>query len=1206
MPSSNIKRKKKPVSNNATNGSNFTETAMDEFLARLNLYRKPIAKDGSCLFRAVSEQVYNCQAKHLQVRKDCIDFMRRNRDKFEAFLEGPFDHHLFRLQNPKEWAGQVEISALSLMYKKDFVVYQDINAEPTKVTDNNFKDKILLCYSNGNHYDAVYNIQFQKDAALCQSMVYEILYQRVFSELDRKENLRGSKHNQSTDMNSMMALYQNGLGEDDSFKEDSEDNSGWTEVVRGRSNKAKSARHNRGYEQEEMKDEAAKPSLDQKHGWQAKRSLDTELYRNVELEVWEDSKNGQEQQDRSYAASIQYQPGDKCFAWLGRPDVADKVYEAIVVFNLPIQGNIEVKVPELHNKSFVIPLENLKPSDSQQDLHYRELSGYYKKSESAAGGDGSREDGKRGGRRRNLPPRPPRGVKGDEQGEDGAARKGFQDEPFGRPRGGPGSRDKFGRGRGRGRYPRGRDERQLHREDEDAKLIAEQAKLAELQEKDPAAFPALPTQLVEEKPLSSTEAAPDQSPAEFWSRLKNTQGKPATTPPKELNQAGASTDDKLPSPLTNHQLHTAKLEEKRLETRKEKPLTKEPKVPVPETSETGNKEGEAVKKIDVQAPETNSSRVALESSKTEKSEAVKPVMSPEKDLVRDKMEVSKGALLIESKQPVTAPSTELKVTVQKPTTEEVKLVDVSEARTAWSKEMLERKEPKPQESSVKEHEMETKKTEEPPPVKPGVRGLIRMTNLNNKPQQASETKDQVETHKDDVKLVRKEDTPSLKSALAGEGPTSVPEKKTVTFAEPLNEGGEIKVLLNTAKDLAGKDGKREILAPPTLVSVVMKPAPASEISAQQENPSISILAPSKNTLEDETTTTQSSIPNNHASAKSQTPSSTPTDTNQSSEEAQPAPSSSPTVSQHQASYSLPILTYLFSHVPNMTSQPRMPQGISVESDGSDLPEDPNTLRYFFNLGFSYHMQLCQQQQWANQQMMYYPQMYPVPSQDHLQPHPAVSMGQQLSPGVPQMMYPTQQMQTYHPAQVPPVMQENTSFSDRSSMDRNSSGQTQQQQQHQTPPFMNQHPPHHAPWRNARSMTGYQSKQMHLGGYNSQVQNQQTPRGPMQQGAGNNKPHFKQKKYPKHRNDQYLYNAQSQHAQNQGPMVQGAHAYSNAPQTAGSSSNAFYMASGDHSASKSSGDYYHGPQQFSNFHSNVSSNLSQGPHSTAANLRAQYP
>ena len=55
---------------------------------------------------------------------------------------------------------------------------------------------------------------------------------------------------------------------------------------------AKSARQNRAFEQEDIKDETAKPNQDQKHGWQAKRSLDNELYRNVELEVWEDSKNG--------------------------------------------------------------------------------------------------------------------------------------------------------------------------------------------------------------------------------------------------------------------------------------------------------------------------------------------------------------------------------------------------------------------------------------------------------------------------------------------------------------------------------------------------------------------------------------------------------------------------------------------------------------------------------------------------------------------------------------------------------------------------------------------------------------------------------------------------------------------------------------------------------------------------------------------------
>ena len=56
--------------------------------------------------------------------------------------------------------------------------------------------------------------------------------------------------------------------------------------------------------------------------------------------------------------------------------------------------------------------------------------------------------------------------------------------------------------------------------------------------------------------------------------------------------------------------------------------------------------------------------------------------------------------------------------------------------------------------------------------------------------------------------------------------------------------------------------------------------------------------------------------------------------------------------------------------------------------------------------FQYHIQL-NNQQWANQQMMYYPSMYQMPSQDPMQPHPAVSMGQQLNP---QLIYQAQQMQ----------------------------------------------------------------------------------------------------------------------------------------------------------------------------------------------------
>lgn len=60
MPATVIKRGKKkgpPSSSNGGSVGNYSESAMDEYLKSLDLYRKSIAKDGSCLFRAVSEQV---------------------------------------------------------------------------------------------------------------------------------------------------------------------------------------------------------------------------------------------------------------------------------------------------------------------------------------------------------------------------------------------------------------------------------------------------------------------------------------------------------------------------------------------------------------------------------------------------------------------------------------------------------------------------------------------------------------------------------------------------------------------------------------------------------------------------------------------------------------------------------------------------------------------------------------------------------------------------------------------------------------------------------------------------------------------------------------------------------------------------------------------------------------------------------------------
>ena len=97
--------------------------------------------------------------------------------------------------------------------------------------------------------------------------------------------------------------------------------------------------------------------------------------------------------------------------------------------------------------------------------------------------------------------------------------------------------------------------------------------------------------------------------------------------------------------------------------------------------------------------------------------------------------------------------------------------------------------------------------------------------------------------------------------------------------------------------------------------------------------------PNKNLSEDEVTTSIRSSFNREKNTKPVVPSPPASDTNQSAEGADSASSVYPTISQHQSvTYQLPPLPVMYTHLPNMTSHPRMPQGISIESDGSDLPE----------------------------------------------------------------------------------------------------------------------------------------------------------------------------------------------------------------------------------------------------------------------------
>lgn len=327
-------------------GDKTHECRMDEYLHSLGFYRKKIAKDGSCLFRAVAEQVLNCQGLHTEVRAACVNYLRQNRSNYELFIEGNFEKYLENLRDPQSWVGQVEITALADLYKHDFIIFQEPDQSPVNITENGFTKKVRLCFLNGNHYDSVYPQSFEKSAAVCQSILYEMLYDRVCG-VERSvlgSCMKGGKGRDKLDSEECKSSEESDL-EEDEF---------WSSEAREKPSNGMNVRppqRGRGRGQSRGRGRSLLSS-------KVQRSLNPALYRNVEYDVWLRSKRLQQQRDFRIAVGMQYSVGDKCKVQLN-----NRFYNASVQEVSPDNGPVTVFIGEL-NKQETVPLLSLRlPSE---------------------------------------------------------------------------------------------------------------------------------------------------------------------------------------------------------------------------------------------------------------------------------------------------------------------------------------------------------------------------------------------------------------------------------------------------------------------------------------------------------------------------------------------------------------------------------------------------------------------------------------------------------------------------------------------------------------------------------------------------------------------------------------------------------------------------------------------------------------------------
>lgn len=118
---------------------------------------------GNCLFRALSDQLYNSTKKHEEVRHRVVQYLRSNKNHFEPFVmanveenlirsqpttrssrsrttsvdQDPFEIYLENMAKASTWGGDIEITAFCEVFDKDVLIHRPTHVEhPFNIISN--------------------------------------------------------------------------------------------------------------------------------------------------------------------------------------------------------------------------------------------------------------------------------------------------------------------------------------------------------------------------------------------------------------------------------------------------------------------------------------------------------------------------------------------------------------------------------------------------------------------------------------------------------------------------------------------------------------------------------------------------------------------------------------------------------------------------------------------------------------------------------------------------------------------------------------------------------------------------------------------------------------------------------------------------------------------------------------------------------------
>ncbi|XP_068159408.1 protein ovarian tumor locus isoform X2 [Drosophila tropicalis] len=163
-----------------TSGSRQAPDPYDQFLESRCLYRKHTARDASSLFRVIAEQMYDTQMLNYEVRLECVRFMTLKRRYFAQDVGGDFDSYMHDMTKPKTYGTMLELRAMCCMYRRNVILFEPFNMGTIVTFNSRYRDYFRIFYTNENHFDSVYQLDYVQMGAICQSITYKLLYTMLF------------------------------------------------------------------------------------------------------------------------------------------------------------------------------------------------------------------------------------------------------------------------------------------------------------------------------------------------------------------------------------------------------------------------------------------------------------------------------------------------------------------------------------------------------------------------------------------------------------------------------------------------------------------------------------------------------------------------------------------------------------------------------------------------------------------------------------------------------------------------------------------------------------------------------------------------------------------------------------------------------------------------------------------------------------------